>query len=256
MTGPCPAAPRPDRTRPVRNRWRPIAAELRAKIRSGDYAPGARLPSNAALRACYGVSGQTVQHAMNSLRAEGLVETRPGRGWFARTPPPVVRLARRSRPAGCPTGRAWQGCGAEQVVTVLRHDVASPCLAAELCIAPGAEILVRERTMSDRGEVVALVTSYFPRAVSRGTAIETQDTGPGGAFACLLRLGHEVVRHVEQVTAGIARDDEARRFGRLDPPVVFRVVRITSGRASVLGVIHIVVLADRFELIYELPVAR
>ena len=39
-----------------------------------------------------------------------------------------------------------------------------------------------------------------------------------------------------------------------DPPVVFRVVRITLGRSTVLGVIHIVVLADRFELCYELPV--
>ena len=58
------------------------------------------------------------------------------------------------------------------------------------------------------------------------------------------------------MTAGIARDDEARRFGRPDPPVVVRVVRITSGRTSVLAVIHIVVLADRFELYYELPVAR
>jgi hypothetical protein len=36
---------------------------------------------------------------------------------------------------------------------------------------------------------------------------------------------------------------------------VFRLVRITSGRTAVLGVIHIVVLADRFELCYELPLA-
>ncbi len=40
-------------------------------ILDGGYAPGDRLPSNADLRAQYGVSGQTVQHAMNSLRSEG-----------------------------------------------------------------------------------------------------------------------------------------------------------------------------------------
>jgi hypothetical protein len=56
------------------------------------------------------------------------------------------------------------------------------------------------------------------------------------------------------VTAGTARDDETRRFRRPAPPIVCRVVRITSGRTSVLGVIHIVVLAERFELCYELPV--
>jgi GntR family transcriptional regulator len=242
-----------------RNRWRPIAADLRAQIRSGVYAAGDRLPSSAALRDRYGVSGQTVQHAMNSLRGEGLVETRPGRGWFARRPPDLVRLPRRSRPGGRMPETAWPGCGIEDgwlhdVVTVVRRDVASPRVAAELRIDRGAEILVRERTMSDGDEVVALATSYFPRSLTRGTVIETADTGPGGVFACLLRLGHDVIRHVERVTAGIAHPDEARRFGRPDPPVVFRVVRITSGRTSVLGLIHIVVLAERFELCYELPV--
>jgi GntR family transcriptional regulator len=256
VTCPCPAPPSPDR-----NRWRPIAGELRAQIRSGAYAPGDRLPSNAALQARHGVSGQTVQHAVNSLRTEGLIETRPGRGWFVRRPPEVVRLPRRPEPGWRPPADVPRGCDLEEdgrvldVVTELRFDAAAAGVAAQLRVAPGTEILVRERTMSDGDDVVALATSYFPRSITRGTVIETADTGPGGVFACLLRLGHEVVRHVEQVTAGVARDDEARRFGRPDPPVVVRLVRVTAGRTSVLGAIHIVVLADRFELCYELPVA-
>ena len=246
--------------RAARNRWRPIATELRAQILAGGYAPGARLPSNAELRDRYGVSGQTVQHAMNSLRGEGLVETRPGVGWFARRPPNLVRLPRRPDPSRRAPGLV--DCGPDEdgwlrnVETVVRCDRATAGIAAQLRIEPGAEILVRERTMSEDGEVVALATSYFPRSLTRGTVIETADTGPGGVFACLLRLGYDVIRHVERVTAGIAGADEARRFGRVDPPLVFRVVRITSGRTSVLGVIHIVVLAERFELCYELPVPR
>lgn len=256
MTGPHTCRPGSDR-----NRWRPLAAELRRKIRGGEYAPGDRLPSSSALRARYGVSGQTVQHAMNSLRSEGLVETRRGLGWFARKPPDVVRLPRRPDPGRRLPRDAWVGCGAEEdgwldnVVTVRRFDRASARIAAELRVEPGTEILVRERTMSDDGEVVALTSSYFARSLTRDTVIETADTGPGGVFACLFRLGYDVDRHVEHVTAGIARDDEARRFGRPAPPVVCRVVRITTGRTSVLGVIHIVVLAERFELCYELPVA-
>ncbi len=256
MTCPCPSPPWPDR-----NRWRPIAAELRDQIRSGAYAPGDRLPSNAVLRARHGVSGQTVQHAMNSLRTEGLIETRPGWGWFVRRPPEVVRLPRRPEPGWPAPTDDPVSCDVEEdrrlldVVTSLRIEAASTRVAAELRVEAGAEILVRERTMSDGDDVVALATSYFPRAITRGTVIETADTGPGGVFACLLRLGHEVVRHVEGVTAGVARDDEARRFGRPDPPVVVRLVRVTAGRTSVLGAIHIVVLADRFELCYELPVA-
>lgn len=251
MTGPSGCVP------PDRNRWRPIASDLRAEILGGSYAPGGRLPSSTALRRRYGVSGQTVQHAMNSLRGEGLVETRPGHGWFARRPPALVRLLRRSEPDryrpvafGCGEEDGW----IRDVVTVARPDVAGPHIAAQLRIEPGTEIFVRERTMSEDGQVVALVTSYFPRSLTRGTVIEAADTGPGGVFACLLRLGHDVVRHVERVTAGIARGDEARRFGRVDPPLVFRVVRLTSDRTAVLGVIHIVVLAERYELCYELPV--
>jgi GntR family transcriptional regulator len=238
-----------------RNRWRPIAAALRSEILSGRYAPGDRLPSSSELRLRHRVSGQTVQHAMNSLRNEGLVETRPGVGWYVRKPPDVVRLLRRPEPGRRVDGSAWLGCGAAQVVTFVRFDVASALIAAELQIGKGAEIVVRERTMFDGGVVVALASSYFPRSLSRGTVIEADDTGPGGVFACLLRLGHDIVRHTERVTAGVAQADEARRFGRPDPPVVFRLVRITSGRTSVLGVIHIVVLADRFELCYELPLA-
>ena len=64
----------------------------------------------------------------------------------------------------------------------------------------------------------------------------------------MLRLGQEVVRHVERVMAGTASDDESRRFGRPDPPVGVRIVRVAASRTTVLAVIHIVVLADRFEL--------
>jgi GntR family transcriptional regulator len=246
--------PRPARTRPDRNRWRPIAADLKRKIRSGEYAPGERLPSSVALRACYDVSGQTLQHAINSLRNEGLVESRSGLGWFARKAPDVVRLQRRSQPGPRLTGNAWLGCGADKVVTEVCFGLASPRIAADLQVEQGTEIVVRERVMFEAGEVVALASSYFPRSLTRGTVIEAADTGPGGVFVCLLKLGHDVIRHAERVTAGIAREAEARRFGRVDPPVVFRLVRITSGRTSVLGVIHVVMLADRFELCYELPV--
>jgi len=116
---------------------------------------------------------------MNSLRNEGLVETRPGVGWYVRKPPDVVRLLRRPEPGRRVDGSAWLGCGAAQVVTFVRFDVAPALIAAELQIGKGAEIVVRERTMFDGGVVVALASSYFPRSLSRGTVIEAEDTGPG-----------------------------------------------------------------------------
>ncbi len=60
-------------------------------------APGTRLPSTRALVAQYGASPVTVQKALRTLVAQGMVETRPGVGTFVRT----VRLAR-------PSEYGWQ----------------------------------------------------------------------------------------------------------------------------------------------------
>ena len=234
----------------------PLAAPRRRPAKEdpvGDYAPGDRLPSSAALRARHSVSGQTVQHAMNSLRSEGLVETRPGLGWFARKAPDVVRLPRPPATGPAGPGDAWLGCGAERVVTEVLPDVASSWIATSY----GSSRVTRSSCGSGRcrgGEVVALVSSYFPRSLTRGTVIEAAHTGPGGVFACLLRLGHDVDPARRAGDRGHRLRRRGAPFRPADPPVVVRVVRITSGRTSVLGVIHIVVLADRFELSYELPV--
>jgi GntR family transcriptional regulator len=61
-----------------------IAEDLRGKIRSRDIKPGGQLPSELELRDQYQASRNTVLDAIKKLKDEGLVETRPGQGWFAR----------------------------------------------------------------------------------------------------------------------------------------------------------------------------
>jgi GntR family transcriptional regulator len=61
-----------------------IAEDLRGKIRSRDIKPGGQLPSELELRDQYNASRNTVLDAIKKLKDEGLVETRPGQGWFAR----------------------------------------------------------------------------------------------------------------------------------------------------------------------------
>src|ERR671932_546411 len=63
---------------------RQIAAQLRARIRRGDWAPGERLPSIPAIAQQYGVAKQTVQRTIDALRVEGLLITKPGSGTFVR----------------------------------------------------------------------------------------------------------------------------------------------------------------------------
>jgi GntR family transcriptional regulator len=50
-----------------------LAAILRARIRSGELAPGRPIPSESTLMQQYGVTRETVQRAVRALAAEGLV---------------------------------------------------------------------------------------------------------------------------------------------------------------------------------------
>lgn len=57
-----------------------VAAEIRRAIAEGEASPGERLPPARDLAAVIGVNTNTVLRALRTLRAEGLVEFRRGRG--------------------------------------------------------------------------------------------------------------------------------------------------------------------------------
>lgn len=65
-------------TRPPR--YQELARELRDAVRSGAYAPGAQLPTEAELTERHGVSRFTVREALRRLQAEGLIKRRRGSG--------------------------------------------------------------------------------------------------------------------------------------------------------------------------------
>src|SRR6478752_10797326 len=63
-----------------------LREQLRAEIRGGRYADGARLPTESELAEHHGLSRQTVRRAFQDLVAEGMVYRVPGRGTYAREP--------------------------------------------------------------------------------------------------------------------------------------------------------------------------
>ncbi|MGC4952703.1 winged helix-turn-helix domain-containing protein [Actinomadura citrea] len=63
-----------------------ITRVLRRRLTDGTYAPGARLPSEAALCAEFGVVRRTVRRALSALQAEELITVRAGVGRFAQDP--------------------------------------------------------------------------------------------------------------------------------------------------------------------------
>ncbi|MCG5237991.1 FadR/GntR family transcriptional regulator [Xanthobacter oligotrophicus] len=59
-----------------------ISDTLRQMILSGEFPPGAKLPSEAQLTQAHGVSRTVVREAVAALRSDGLVEARQGAGVF------------------------------------------------------------------------------------------------------------------------------------------------------------------------------
>jgi len=68
----------------IRAPYEQLAAILRKRIEGGTYAPGRRLPSLVDLEAEFGLNPKTIHKALDVLRAEGLIQTSPGRGTFVK----------------------------------------------------------------------------------------------------------------------------------------------------------------------------
>jgi DNA-binding GntR family transcriptional regulator len=59
-----------------------IADDLRERIESGEFTPGAKLPSLRTLAADYGVTQPTANDALQQLHSDGLAGHSSGRGYF------------------------------------------------------------------------------------------------------------------------------------------------------------------------------
>jgi DNA-binding GntR family transcriptional regulator len=64
-----------------------VARHMAARIASGEWAPGRRLPPERELADFYEVSYDSVRRATATLREQGLIVTVHGRGTFVRNQP-------------------------------------------------------------------------------------------------------------------------------------------------------------------------
>jgi GntR family transcriptional regulator len=199
--------------------FRQIAAHLREAIRRGELGPGDKLPSETELIQHYGVARMTVRQALSELRAEGLVVPEHGRGVFVRARPPVRRLAsdrfaRRHRQAGKAAFLAEaEGLGTPRVDEIEVSEAAPPDRVRELLGVPArSKVVTRSRRYLLDGQPVELATSYIPADIARGTKIAQVDTGPGGIYARLEEMGHELEDFVEEVSVRMPTPDERRRL--------------------------------------------
>jgi GntR family transcriptional regulator len=122
-----------------------IAADLRGKITSRDIKPGGRLPSELELRSMYQASRNTVLDAIGLLKGEGLVETRPGQGWFA-----TIRIVPFVNSIDWDDGTATKEAKARgrtphAELPNVRQQAAPPEIAERLSVPVGTKMVVRRQ---------------------------------------------------------------------------------------------------------------
>lgn len=242
-------------------RYPQIAADIRRRIERGELGPGAKLPSERQLAEDHGVARGTIREVIKVLRAEGLVIPVHGSGVFVRDLPRVVSLTRNrlSRDERARTGGTFSSdmaaLGLEPRVEVeIALDEADATLALDLDIDEGAQVLARRRRMYGGDTPMRLATSYFPADLVRGTAIERRDTGHGGVYARLEEMGHRLESpFVERVGARAPSRDERDWFGLADGVPLLVVTRIARTAERPVEANRMLLRADRYELVYEIP---
>jgi DNA-binding GntR family transcriptional regulator len=66
-------------------KYRRVANDLRARITAGEFPVGSKLPKIANLRDEYGVASNTIERAVDELRAAGLVTSAQGSGIYVQS---------------------------------------------------------------------------------------------------------------------------------------------------------------------------
>jgi GntR family transcriptional regulator len=244
--------------------YRLIVDELRAEIMDGRRPPGSRMPSENELAAQYRTSRPTVRRALAVLKSEGLLSSEQGRGAFVR-PKPHVRLLvtgasfRKHRTLGLPGFNAQaleQGQRPEQRVRSVATIGASAEVAMRLNVDEGSPVVVRRRVFLLEGQPVALVDSYYPGSLAKGTAIERPERIRGCVYALIEDpegpIRRQIARSVDDLVARMPTHEEAVEL-QLPPGVpVIRVLRTVFDSDDLpVEVQDSIVAADRHEFRYE-----
>jgi len=202
---------------------RQIAGQLRTRIRRGDWQPGERLPSIPAIAETYGVAKQTVQRAIDQLRVEGLLITKPGSGTYVRGTRRTLNRLSRGR-YGPVRGYHADLPGRYRIVSLgVSQEPAPADIAAGFGLADGSTLLVRRylvRTPED--QVVEVGASWLLPRDAAGTSLERDEPFGRPLYQEVEdETGRRYVHAADQLTARLPTRAEAEILQiRPDTPVL------------------------------------
>ena len=184
---------------------------------------GSKLPSENDLIQKFGVSRVTVRQALEALRAQGIVESRQGKGWFVRR---VCAVQHLGRLLGFGEMLAPMGVRGRSKVLDLGECVAPDAVAAALGL-PGGERLIRiARLRIAGGRVMSYDISYFP--IEIGHRLLQQNLAEQDIFV-LLERALKIPLGYADVTIEIspAEADTAERLHIAPATSIFKITRLT-----------------------------
>lgn len=202
----------------TRNLWRDIRAAIERDIMDGLFALGAKLPTEPELAQQYCAGRHSIRRAVAALAREGYLSVEQGRGTFVQPRPmldyaigPRTRMRRNMAAQGVEV--AGQTLGAERLE-------ATPRVARQLGLAPGAEVIAMRRLSFADGVPVSFGTLYL--AAARFSDFPERREALGSVTAVFATYGiSDYLRGSTRIYARLARPDEARQLlQHPDMPVI------------------------------------
>jgi GntR family transcriptional regulator len=199
-------------------RYLAIAADLRQQVESGAIPAGRLLPSEAELSRAYEASRVTVRKALALLRAEGVVDSRQGFGWFAAIDPLPQELGRL---ATIESQLSASGMRPER--RVLDFRFVSPPKRVATYLGEGTVLEVRRLNLAD-GIPFARVTVWVPERTGAALSRDDVEARP---FYELLDVPLEGA--TQTIAAALVDADDAAILGVPEGSAVLCCERVTYG---------------------------
>lgn len=154
---------------------RQIAAQLKTRIRDGHWAAGDRLPSIPAIAEMFGVAKQTVQRAIDQLRVEGVLITKPGSGTYVRGTRRRLNRLSRGRYGGHRGYHADLAARYRQQLVEVGRAPAPPEVADAFGVRDGTELVVRRHLVRTEENPVEVGASWFRVTDAADTSLERME---------------------------------------------------------------------------------
>lgn len=241
-----------------------VLEDLRTQIRDGVLAPGARVPSRAAIMNRYSVGETAAKHALAVLATEGLIEPRPGSGSYVRHPPVMRRLDHdRQQIPGSPFGldestlpATGKPTHAQRLSWAHEQDIvpAPPHIARRLNLQTDDRVMRTKYVLRADGIPVQMATSYEPLEITAGSPVLVPEQGPlagRGVIARMGAIGIQVDQVVEDISTRPPHSAEATTLAIPSGTPVLHVERTHLTADRPVETCDIVVPADQYRLRYR-----